>query len=170
MKFAIFLIMRRVAIGCVWTGTLAAIACADGPTVPTSPSASAAAESLSKSSPRSGELHVTKNCDDYTGQAGDFCTITSSNLKQIEAGSRVIYASAAVAGSLDGRVVLDLPGPGNNTAFGHCQLNLGTGVGLCTFSGGTGKFTHFHADDLRVSNVGELNFAWNGTYSFSPND
>jgi hypothetical protein len=33
------------------------------------------------SSPRSGALHVTKECSAYTGLAGSFCTITSSNLK-----------------------------------------------------------------------------------------
>src|SRR5256885_5951426 len=46
-------------------------------------------------SPRSGELHVTKNCSHYTGAAGSFCTITSSNLNAIKVGSRVVYASAA---------------------------------------------------------------------------
>ena len=51
----------------------------------------------------------------------------------------------AVAGWLDSDVVLDPPGPGNNTAFGHCAVNLGDGTGRCTWSGGTGKFTWFHA-------------------------
>jgi hypothetical protein len=110
---------------------------------------------------------VTKECSVYSGQAGDFCTITSSNLKAIEVGSRVVYAAAAVAGSLDSDVVL-IVGPGN-TAFGHCRLDLGTGVGLCTFSGGTGKFTSFHAR-VDVSYVGGPNFAWNGTYTFNPRD
>jgi hypothetical protein len=69
-------------------------------------------------------------------------------------------------------VILDLPGPGNNTAFGHCHLIFATGVGLCTFSGGTGKFTHFEASAI-VSRIGlpaERNWAWDGTYSFSPQD
>jgi hypothetical protein len=34
--------------------------------------------------PRSGDLHVTKECSEYKGLAGDFCTITSSNLEEIE--------------------------------------------------------------------------------------
>jgi hypothetical protein len=37
--------------------------------------------------PRSGDLHVTKECSKYKGMAGDFCTITSSNLEEIEVGS-----------------------------------------------------------------------------------
>jgi hypothetical protein len=114
-------------------------------------------------------LHVEKDCSAYTGHAGDFCTLTSSSLKEIEAGSRVVYASDAVGTSLDTDVVLDLPGPGNNTAFGHCTLILATGVGVCNFSGGTGKFIWFHAS-VAVSYLGGPNFAWDGTYSFSPRD
>jgi len=116
----------------------------------------------------SGALHVTKECSEYKGLAGDFCTITSSNLKEIE-GSLIIYASDAVGTSLDTDVVLDPPGPGNNIAFGHCTLSLATGVGVCRFSGGTGKFTWFQAD-VAVSYLGGPNFAWDGEYSFSPRD
>ena len=95
------------------------------------------------------------------GQAGDFCTITSSNLDAIEVGSRVVYAQAADFGTftLDSDVVLDPPGPGNNIAFGHCHLNLVTGIGLCTFSGGTGKFTHFDASVERVAAYGRSQLA-----------
>ena len=119
------------------------------------------------SSARSGTLRVTKECSAYTGQAGDFCTITSSNVKEIEVGSRVIYATAAGATSLETDIILDPPGPGNNTAFGHCALDFATGLGLCTFSGGTGKFTWFNAS-VAVSYLGGPNWAWDGTYSFSP--
>ena len=35
------------------------------------------------STPRSGALHVTKECSDYHGQVGEFCTITYSNLPEI---------------------------------------------------------------------------------------
>ena len=38
---------------------------------------------------------MTKECSTWAGQAGDVCTITSSNLKAIEVGSRVVYAQAA---------------------------------------------------------------------------
>jgi hypothetical protein len=120
---------------------------------------------LSASSQRRGDLHVTKECSEYFGRAGEFCTITSSNLKQIEVGSRVVYAEAAGATSLDSDVVLDPPGPGNNEAFGHCALEFATGRGVCTFSGGTGKFTHFHAR-ADVSYLGGFDWAWDGTYRF----
>jgi hypothetical protein len=124
---------------------------------------------VSKSFPRSGSLHVTKECSTYTGLAGSFCTITSSNVKEIEVGSKVIYTVGAGATLLDTDITLDLPGSGNNKAFGHCRLNLLTGVGRCSFSGGTGKFTHLSAD-AAVSYLGGPNWAWEGTYNFSPRD
>jgi hypothetical protein len=176
--------MKFVVIGCLCAGALAAVGCADGRGVPTSPSASAGGSGLaatapgnvaplvSASSPRSGDLHVTKECSAYTRLAGGFCTITSSNIEQIEIGTRVVYAVASGPTVLDSDVVLDPPGPGNNKAFGHCRLDLATGVGLCTFSGGTGKFTWFDAR-VDVSRVGApilKTWAWDGTYSFIPRD
>jgi hypothetical protein len=126
---------------------------------------SATASSADESSPRSGALHVTKECSEYTGQAGQHCTITSSSLQQIEVGSTVTYERAAVAGFLDTDVVLDPPGPGNNAAYGHCTLSLVTYAGTCTFDGGTGKFTHFQAE-VAVSLLTPPSFAWDGWYAF----
>ena len=173
---------QRVVIACFYALALAAVGCADGSVNPVSPSPAVSslaaspsgtvASLASASFPRSGELHVTKECRDYHGHAGEICTITSSNLGAIEVGSRVVYAQAADLGTLtlDSDVVLDLPGPGNNVAFGHCHLNLVTGIGLCTFSGGTGKFTHFDASvDVSPPTDG-VNWHWDGNYSFSPRD
>jgi len=121
------------------------------------------------SSPRSGELHVTKNCRDYNLAAGSFCTITSSNLNAIKVGSRVVYTSAAgdpTPGLLDSDLVID--GPGNNNAFGHVVLDLSTLSGVVTLSGGTGKFTHFHAGPITVACPAFPDCSWDGPYSFSP--
>jgi hypothetical protein len=171
MSFTMIFTMKRVVLGGLCAGALAAAGCADGPATPTSASASAPAASSAAlaSSPRSGELHIQKGCPPpgFTGQANDFCTITSSNIKAIEVGSRVVYASALDNGVLDSDVTL-VVGPGN-TAFGHCELDVATSAGLCTFSGGTGKFTHFQAT-ANVSHVGGVIWAWDGTYSFSPHD
>jgi hypothetical protein len=156
------MIRRKILIASALSAAFVLIACSDT-TAPKEVSPDGV------SFARSGTLHVEKECRAYTGHSGDICTITSSTLKQIEAGSRVIYASDAVGASLDTDVVLDPPGPGNNTAFGHCALNLATGVGRCEFSGGTGKFTWFQAS-VAVSYLGGPNFAWNGTYSFTPHN
>jgi hypothetical protein len=126
----------------------------------------AVAPSLSESSPRTGDLHATKECSGFTGLAGSFCTITSSSLDAIEVGSKVLYLQPAALLTPAGTdVILYPPSPGNNTAFGHCSL----AIGRCTFSGGTGKFTWFEASVV-VTHVSGKNWAWNGTYSFSPHD
>jgi hypothetical protein len=128
--------------------------------------------SSSTSSARSGTFNLIKECSNYAGRAGDSCTVTSSDLKAIEVGSRFVYAQAAGAASLDSDIVLDTPGGGNNKAFGHCVLDFGTdvSVGLCTFSGGTGKFSWFHASARVTCPTGSPNCAVEGTYSFSPRD
>ena len=121
---------------------------------------------------RSGALHVTKNCRDYHGHAGEVCTITSSNVNAIKSGSRVVYASA-VSKPTPGVLVLDsdlvLDGPGNNSASGHVVLNVLTLTGTVTLSGGTGVFTHFHAA-INVACPAFPDCSWDGPYSFSPHD
>jgi hypothetical protein len=96
-------------------------------------------------SDRSGELHVTKECLPPIGQAGSFCTITSSNLAEIKVNSKISYdqAPGIPSGLLDSNVVLDA-GDGNR-AVGRCTLDLTSLLGLCTSSDGTGQFTGFHA-------------------------
>jgi hypothetical protein len=122
---------------------------------------------------RNGELHVTKSCINYTFAAGSYCTIMSSNLPEIAAGSTVFYTQAAVdpttpEGSnigLDSGTVLYI-GTGD-WAVGRCTLD-GTGnSGLCTFSDGVGRLTGFHARVV-VSSTDDINYDWNGTYSFGP--
>jgi len=123
--------------------------------------------SLAHATPRSGALQVTKECSQYNGQAGSFCTITSSNLNAIKVGSRVVYASAAgdpTPGVLDSDLVID--GPGNNTAFGHVVLDLSTLSGVVTLSGGTGEFAHFHAGPITVACPAFPDCSWAGPYSF----
>ena len=156
--------MYRMALPLV--GLLAAAGCGGRDvTDPLSP-ARAPGASASMSSARSGDLNVEKECHAYTGGAGEICTITKSNVKEIEIGSTITYAQAAGSdGMLSTDIVLDPPGPGNNHAFGHCALNLATGIGVCTLSGGTGKFTWIHAR-VDVSPLGWPNFAWDGEYSY----
>jgi hypothetical protein len=162
------MIRRNLLMASAIIASVVTTACSD----PTAPKAPASGGLSAASFPRSGTLHVEKECSTYTGQAGDICTITSSTLKEIEPGSRVIYATGASSeGILDTDVVLDLPGPGNNAAFGHCTVDLNKidGTTGCVFSGGTGKFTWFHASVV-LSVVGGAVLAWDGTYSFSPRD
>jgi hypothetical protein len=113
---------------------------------------------------RSGDLDVTKECSEYKGRAGDFCTITSSNLEEIQAGAKVIYAEAANEGTLDTDVELDA-GSGN-TANGHVVLDLAAAKGTATLSGGTGNFEGFEAQ-AEVMADSDGSWHWRGTYSFN---
>ena len=101
---------------------------------------------------------------------GRFCTITSSNLARIKVGSKIYYdqASGIPAGLLDSNVVLDA-GNGNR-AVGRCTLELATGLGLCTFSDGTGQFAGFNARLNVAASRGGVNWRLDGTYSFDPRD
>jgi len=118
-------------------------------------------------SPRSGVLSVTKECSQNHGNAGDFCTITSSSLKVIKPGSRVVYLRAAGVNGYDTDVVLEA-GRGNQ-AFGHVVLDFASATGTVTFNGGTGHFRHFHAR-AAVSHTNGFNWTWNGSYRFGSND
>ena len=124
----------------------------------------ATAGTAMQAKPRSGPLHVTKECSEYNGSAGSFCTITSSNIKAIKPGMRVVYRQPLGDGVLDSDIVLSSRrGP---AAFGHVVLDLATARGRVTFSGGTGKFRGFRAD-VAVSVDPSGVWHWNGTYSFA---
>jgi hypothetical protein len=126
------------------------------------------AASVSAAAEKNGELHVTKECTQYHGFSGEFCTITSSNLAAIQVGSKVYYDQAAGVppGLLDSNILLDA-GNGNR-AVGRCTLDLGTGLGLCTFSDGTGLFAGFQARVEVSPPTDGANWHWEGTYSFTP--
>ncbi len=120
---------------------------------------------VSASSPRTGALHLTKECSNYTGAAGDYCTIVSSNVNAIKVGSRVYYLEALDGDSFDGDVML-YAGHGN-AAFGHCRVNVATVVGRCKFTGGVGRFEAFRANVVVSADpTSDLGALWDGTYSF----
>ncbi|HXK25383.1 MAG TPA: hypothetical protein VMS55_22115 [Myxococcota bacterium] len=117
-------------------------------------------------SSRGGALHVTKVCvyPDFDGKPGSFCTITSSNLSAIGAGSKVFYAEAddPSAAFYDTDLYL-YAGPGNS-AFGHVKLSNTTGSGVLTLSGGTGRFRGFRARvDVTYDAAADL-WHWDGSY------
>jgi hypothetical protein len=119
-------------------------------------------------SPRAGALHVTKECSEYQGQPGQFCTLTSSNIPWIRAGMRIVYVDAANFGTtppmLDTDVVLSA-GQGS-AAYGHVTLNIATAQGTIMFDGGTGAFRTFHGS-ANVTVDAQGVWHWDGTYSFS---
>jgi hypothetical protein len=147
------------------TAVVVAAACSGGDSYhPMSPDGISSANNESYA--RSGSVHIEKDCTNYFGRAQDTCTITKSNLKEIGVGTVIHYLQQANQDfTLSSDVVIDPPGPGNNVVFGHCALSLVSGIGICGLSGGTGKFTFFHAT-VDVSPAGGKLFDWDGTYSY----
>ena len=121
---------------------------------------------VSASRERARTLRIIKECSQYQGGAGDWCTITTSNLRQVPVGSRVLYSQAAgvPAGLLDSNVVLDA-GNGNR-AVGRCTIDATTNRGLCTFTDGTGRLAGFEAR-VDVTYAAGNDWKWDGAYSFN---
>lgn len=118
-------------------------------------------------SPRTGELHVTKECSQFTGQKDGFCTITGSNLAGIDPGRHVVYTDPTfVFPNLISDLYVD--GPGNNDAYGHVTLSVVTWIGSLTLSGGTGQFRGFHASVVVDCRPSGSPCTWVGPYSFIP--
>ena len=122
---------------------------------------------------RSGGLQVLKNCSNYTGQAGSFCTIQGSNVPEL-VGARVYYDQTfgipnpnPPGGMLDSNVLL-YAGTGN-WAVGRCTVDGNTARGLCIFSDGVGTLTGFQARVVVGLAAGANNWRWDGAYHFGNN-
>ena len=114
-------------------------------------------------------FHLTKECSEYLGQAGDHCTVIKSNVELIPPGATVTYLVVAdlVHGTFDGDVVLRTS-PGD-AAFGHCIISdLVRAIGNCVFSGGTGQLTGFHARVVVSGDRNPLLAHWKGRFSLNP--
>jgi hypothetical protein len=110
---------------------------------------------MSTSAPRSGTLYVAKECSEYTGEAGSFCTITSSNFDAIPIGSKVVYAKAATAdGGLDSDIAVNTPN--GDTARGLVLIDGATQTGKVTPAGGAGELAK-PAAELVVVPLAERN-------------
>ena len=127
---------------------------------------SASAASSQNQTPRQAKpFHLTKECSGFSGKAGAYCTIRSSNVKAIKVGSKIFYLQPDRKTKADSDTVIYV-GPGT-VATGHCLLYFKTSLGLCTISGGTGALVGFHmrarvSADRTVPNL----WHWDGTYSF----
>ena len=117
---------------------------------------------MSTSATRTGTMHVTKECSEYTGEAGAFCTVASSDFDGIPVGSKVVYAEAMTSSGLDTDIVVNTPD--GDSINGHVVLDGATQTGTVTLSGGTGQLASLMAD-LVVSPMGEPNYSWDGSYS-----
>jgi hypothetical protein len=129
--------------------------------VVTAAALAATAAAAMHSGGRGGALHVTKECSEYTGGLGEFCTITSSNVKTIQPGMKVFYL--AVPGS-DGVLDSDIAVSSGNGGAGVGHVLVGDTGGRVTLSRGSGRFRGFRAK-ARVSVDSKGIWHWDGTYS-----
>jgi hypothetical protein len=177
------MIPRTLLIATAIIASVVATACesprspATGPSAPGTISANqnGAAWSSDESFSRRGKIHLTKECSVYTGMAGSYCTITKSNLSEIAVGTREFALRDAdlVGGTLNSDGVLYVKD--GELALNHCDIfNIfaTTGViGNCTFSGGIGHLSGFHAKVVVSVNKDDPTLAdFDGTYSFSRRD
>jgi len=114
--------------------------------------------------PTGGELHMAKECSEYTGQAGSFCTIISSNIDAIPVGSTVVYASAAGEKSIESDLTIMFGD--EQLVSGHVVFDLVSNTGNLTLTAETGVLSGFHADALVTSDGGD-EAHWDGTYSMA---
>jgi hypothetical protein len=112
--------MRFVAIGCLCVGVLAAVGCADGRGIPTSPSAtasvsgSAATVQATTGTASHTVLRLTKTCD-----AIDHCTVITSSSGPFPVGSDVNYFGPLLEARTTSRIRVTTPG--GDTAKGHAS-------------------------------------------------
>ena len=164
--------MRFVVLGYFCVGVLAAVGCADGRGIPTSPSATAAVPGLAASVPGAVAtathpvLLLTKTCD-----AIDHCTVVTSSSGPIAVGSDVNYFGPLLEARTTSRIRVTTPG--RDTADGHCSVSYKTGTGTCVITGGTGALAGLHANldvssDFSDPDHPEGVFTWEGRYHFKP--
>ena len=111
---------------------------------------------LADATPRSGALHVTKECSEYNGGWGVLHDhVLEHPADQARHASRL--SAAARSQGLDSDIVLS-KGHGS-AAFGHVVLNATTS--RVTLSGGRGAFTGFRAD-VQVSVDAAGVWYWDG--------
>jgi hypothetical protein len=157
---------RKLLVATAIVASAAITACSDM-TVPTKPPS----EGLPLASSEGRSLQLTKECSEYTGQAGDHCTVIKSNVQQIPAGSTVTYLEDAdlVNLTFDGDVVLRAAPA--DAAFGHCIVtDLVKAIGNCEFSSGSGNLSGFRASVVVSGDRDPLLAHWKGWFSLNQGD
>ena|SRR2546423_15316034 len=122
-----------------------------------------------------GTLHLEKECSQYTGMAGSFCTITASNLAEIPIGTREFALKDADlnAATLNSDGVLFVRD--GQLALNHCAIfdifaTAGV-IGNCVFSGGIGHLRGFQAKLVVSVNKDDPNKAdFDGPYTIGDPD
>ena len=99
------------------------------------------------------------------GQIGDYCTVTSSNVAAIPAGTKIFYAQAAGRRPRWTVTSSSTPGPATpRPVIAHSILRPASGQ--CTLSGGTRRLSTASVLVSMSLYQGGYDWAWDGTYRF----
>jgi hypothetical protein len=120
---------------------------------------------MATDAPKLLPLKFSKECSDYNGETPSFCTITESSLKEIPAGTKVLYYGPVLSSPLftSSSIVLAV-GPGDS-AIGYCIVydTANPPAGHCAFSAGSGTLAGFQAI-LNVTVDDKQIWHWEGGY------
>jgi hypothetical protein len=111
-------------------------------------------------------LHLVKECSQFTGKSGDFCSITKSDLAAIPAGATVFYYGPLLASVvLSSSIMIDAGG--GTTAIGYCNVNNPANTGTCSFWAGSGALRGFQALVTLSADPNGTEFHWDGSYTIA---
>src|ERR1700752_3067357 len=102
---------------------------------------------MAADAPKLTPLKISKECSNYDGETPSFCTITESSMKEIPAGTKVLYYGPVVSSPLfTSSPVLLAVGPGA-CGIGYCIVydTAKPATGHCAFSAGSGTLAGFQA-------------------------
>lgn len=187
MKIGVLLKLKYGVVGCLFAAGLVAAGCADGPTSPTTPSASVSVSAVAptargnqplgsqavplQSSPSAAieRLFLTKTCDAAFPNI-PICTVQETEAGPFPVGTAASYTFSVLdfTKRLSAGVVLTTPD--GDTATGHCTLSFKTGRGRCTFAKGTGALAGVHANIEVSFDPSSGVTIWDGTYHFAGRD
>lgn len=120
---------------------------------------------IAADTPKLVPLKFSKECSNYSGKTPSFCTITESSLKEIPAGTKVLYYGPVVSSPLFTSSAVVLAVGSGDSAIGYCIVydTASPPAGHCAFSAGSGTLAGFQAI-LNVSVDDKQIWHWEGGY------
>ncbi|MFN0115992.1 MAG: hypothetical protein ACKVPY_15075 [Paracoccaceae bacterium] len=109
-------------------------------------------------------LHLVKECSQWTGQPGDYCSIIKSDLEAIPVGTRIFYYGPLMASVVLSSIIV-IDAGGGSTAIGNCSVNNTESTGTCSFWAGSGALRGFQALVTLSVDPNGTDYHWDGSYA-----
>lgn len=111
-------------------------------------------------------LHLVKECSQFTGKPGDYCSVIKSDLAAIPAGSKIFYFGPHLNSTILSSSILIDAGNGC-TAIGYCNVNNPEATGTCSFWAGSGTLQGFQALLTLTADPNGTDYHWDGSYAMA---